>query len=114
MTVPEQPEAPPVDTEQATAPQSEGDGTGAMSGRLPEPGAAELGVAADDNGDTGAAAAGMPMLGGAGAQGDAGDSGGRISSGWSVHGDLFDAGEPVYSMHGVLGDDDRDAEQVGR
>lgn len=114
VTVPEQPEAPPVDAEQATAPRSEADGTGAMSGRLPEPGAAELGVAADDNGDTGAAAAGMPMLGGAGAQGDSGDSGGRISSGWSVHGDLFDAGEPVYSMHGVLGDDDRDAEQVGR
>lgn len=112
--VPEQPEAPPVDADQVTAPQSEGDGTGAMSGRLPEPGAAELGVATDDNGGSGAAAAGMPMLGGAGAQGDSGDSGGRISSGWSVHGDLFDSGEPVYSMHGVLGDDDRDAEQVGR
>jgi hypothetical protein len=38
------------------------------------------------------------------------DSGGRAGSGWSVHGDLFDSGEPVYSMHGVLGDDDRTTE----
>jgi uncharacterized protein YukE len=114
--VPEQPAAPTVDADQVTAPQAESDGTGAMSGRLPEPGAAELGVATDDSGGDApaGAAAGMPMLGGAGAQGDSNDSGGRISSGWSVHGDLFDSGEPVYSMHGVLGDDDRDAEQVGR
>jgi hypothetical protein len=35
---------------------------------------------------------------------------GRAGSGWSVHGDLFDAAEPVYSMHGVLGDEDRTAE----
>lgn len=110
----EESEAPPVDVVESTAPQSESNGTGAMSGRLPEPGEAELGVAADDNGDTGVAAAGMPMLGGAGAQGDSGDAGGRISSGWSVHGDLFDSGEPVYSMRGVLGDDERDAEQVSR
>jgi hypothetical protein len=113
--VPEQRETPPVDADQVTAPQSQSDGTGAMSGRLPEPGAAELGFAEDDGGSAPAGgAAGMPMLGGVGAQGDSDDSGGRISSGWSVHGDLFDAGEPVYSMHGVLGEDDRDAEQVGR
>jgi hypothetical protein len=35
---------------------------------------------------------------------------GRAGSGWSVHGDLFDTTEPVYSMHGVLGDEDRTAE----
>jgi hypothetical protein len=51
------------------------------------------------------AGAGIPMMGGGPSGGGA--DGGRAGSGWSVHGDLFDSAEPVYSMHGVLGDDDR-------
>lgn len=33
----------------------------------------------------------------------------RAGTGWSVHGDLFDSGDPVYSMHGVLAEDDLDS-----
>lgn len=58
---------------------------------------------------TGMAGAGVPLMGGPGASGS---EPGRAGSGWSVHGDLFDSGEPVYSMHGVLGDDD--AERTDR
>ena len=53
---------------------------------------------------TGMAGAGLPMMGGP--NGATSDGPGRAGSGWSVHGDLFDSAEPVYSMHGVLGDDD--------
>ncbi len=65
-------------------------------------GEAELATAADGEpaGDAGGA---MPMMAGAGA--GAADAG-RAGTGWSVHGDLFDNGDPVYSMHGVLGEDD--------
>ncbi|HEV7648042.1 MAG TPA: hypothetical protein VGP26_07770 [Actinophytocola sp.] len=66
-------------------------------------GEAELASAGDDD-PAGAAGAAAPMMGGAGA-GGAGD-GGRAGTGWSVHGDLFDNGDPVYSMHGILGEDD--------
>jgi hypothetical protein len=31
-----------------------------------------------------------------------------VGMGWSVHGDLFDNGDPVYSVHGVLVDDDHE------
>lgn len=58
---------------------------------------------------SGVAGAGMPMMGAPGGSGGATESG-RAGSGWSVHGDLFDTGEPVYSMHGVLGDEERTAE----
>jgi hypothetical protein len=55
----------------------------------------------------GMAGAGLPITGG---HANSGPEGGRAGSGWSVHGDLFDNGEPVYSMHGVLGDEDRATE----
>jgi uncharacterized protein YukE len=53
--------------------------------------------------------AGMPVMATPGAATGTTETG-RAGSGWSVHGDLFDTGEPVYSMHGVLGDEDRSAE----
>jgi hypothetical protein len=53
--------------------------------------------------------AGMPVMGAPGTAAGATETG-RAGSGWSVHGDLFDTTEPVYSMHGVLGDEDRTAE----
>ncbi|MDQ3786614.1 MAG: WXG100 family type VII secretion target [Actinomycetota bacterium] len=59
---------------------------------------------------TGMAGAGLPMV--AGPNGATGDGPGRAGSGWSVHGDLFDSGEPVYSMHGVLGDDDLESQEA--
>jgi hypothetical protein len=31
-----------------------------------------------------------------------------VGMGWSVHGDLFDNGDPVYSVHGVLVEDDHE------
>ena len=99
-------------TEQVTSPQAvaedDSDLRGAMSGRLSgDIGAAELSTAEDTPSAPAAGLApGMPMLGNAG-DGQA-ESVGRVGSGWSVHGDLFDSGEPVYSMHGVLGDDDSD------
>ncbi|MFI7678829.1 hypothetical protein [Actinophytocola sp. NPDC049390] len=58
---------------------------------------------------SGMVGSGMPMLGGA-APPSGGSEPGRAGSGWSVHGDLFDSAEPVYSMHGVLGDDDQATE----
>jgi uncharacterized protein YukE len=65
-------------------------------------GEAELSSAADGE-PAGAAGGAMPLMAGAGGAVE----GGRAGSGWSVHGDLFDNGDPVYSMHGVLGEDDR-------
>ncbi len=59
---------------------------------------------------TGMAGAGLPIMGGP--NGATGDGPGRAGSGWSVHGDLFDSGEPVYSMHGVLGDDDLESQEA--
>jgi hypothetical protein len=97
-------------TEQVTAPQAvAGDdigSRGAMSGQLSgDIGSAQLSSAEDEPSAPAAGMApGMPMLGNAG-DGQA-EAVGRAGSGWSVHGDLFDSGEPVYSMHGVLGDDD--------
>lgn len=97
----------------ATVPQAWAeDARGSVSGVLePESdGEAGLAVAPDAAAPVapdaaGMAGAGMPVAG-------AGPSGtqdnGRAGSGWSVHGDLFDSGEPVYSMHGVLGDEDTD------
>jgi hypothetical protein len=59
---------------------------------------------------SGMAGAGLPMMGGA--TGGSGGEPGRAGSGWSVHGDLFDTGEPVHSMHGVLGDDDLETREA--
>ncbi|MGB3440161.1 MAG: hypothetical protein WBA97_15555 [Actinophytocola sp.] len=65
----------------------------------------------DTSGTSGMAGAGLPMGGGGAPPGAGGGAeAGRAGSGWSVHGDLFDSGEPVYSMHGVLGDDERATE----
>jgi hypothetical protein len=94
-----------------TAPQSSVENArGSVSGVLvPEQQGGEAGLAAAPDAaqpqhDTGSmVGAGMPMIG---APGTSSGEGGRAGSGWSVHGDLFDSGEPVYSMHGVLGDDD--------
>jgi uncharacterized protein YukE len=97
-----------------TSPQaSVEDARGSVSGVLvPEQPDGEAGLAvapdaAQPENDTGSmVGAGLPMMGAPGTS--SGDDDGRAGSGWSVHGDLFDAGEPVYSMHGVLGDDDAD------
>ncbi|TDV47176.1 WXG100 family type VII secretion target [Actinophytocola oryzae] len=92
-----------------TSPQAawQGEQTGSVSGVLvpDQPGEAGLAKApdADQPEVAGMAGAGLPIAGGS--SGPA-QEGGRAGSGWSVHGDLFDTGEPVYSMHGVLGDDD--------
>ena len=93
-----------------TAPQSSVENArGSVSGVLvPEQQDGEAGLAAapdadQPQNDTGSVVgAGMPMIG---TPGTSSGEGGRAGSGWSVHGDLFDSGEPVYSMHGVLGDD---------
>ena len=96
-----------------TSPQSwMEEAKGSVSGVLvPDQPAGEagLGEAADSEEPqadtaTGMAGAGLPMSGGG--TGNASGEPGRVGSGWSVHGDLFDSGEPVYSMHGVLGDED--------
>ncbi|MPZ86070.1 MAG: hypothetical protein GEV28_39155 [Actinophytocola sp.] len=94
---------------QATSAQAwAGDQSGSVSGVLvPDQPTGEAGLATAGDGDPAASAgAGMPMMAGAGA-GDNAESG-RAGTGWSVHGDLFDNGDPVYSMHGVLGEDDLD------
>jgi hypothetical protein len=97
----------PVTTDQTTNPQSlVGEQRGSLSGVLrsdQQDGEAGLASAPDAASpqSLGMVGAGMPMVGGS----QGGDEG-RAGSGWSVHGDLFDSGEPVYSMHGVLGDDD--------
>jgi uncharacterized protein YukE len=103
-----------------TSPQAwQSDQAGSVSGVLvPEQQDGEAGLASapdaaqpkqdDETDSSGMAGAGLPMMGTPGGPGS--DSGGRAGSGWSVHGDLFDSGEPVYSMHGVLGDDDRTTE----
>lgn len=101
---------PPVSAAHLTSPQSwHGDGSVSGELRLPDQpgGEAQLAKAPDDAEPSvaGMAGAGMPMMGGGPSGGGA--EGGRAGSGWSVHGDLFDSAEPVYSMHGVLGDDDR-------
>lgn len=91
-----------------TTPQSVWHGDGSVSGVLvpDQPGDAQLAMAPDDDQPQvgGMAGGGFPM--GGGPAGGGGHDGGRPGSGWSVHGDLFDNAEPVYSMHGVLGDDD--------
>ncbi len=63
---------------------------------------AGAGEPADPAGNSASGA--MPMMAGAGA--GVGGEAGRAGTGWSVHGDLFDNHDPVYSMHGVLGDAD--------
>ncbi|MFL6124028.1 MAG: hypothetical protein ACJ73U_30975, partial [Actinophytocola sp.] len=96
---------------QLTSPQSawsenaRGSVSGVLSPDHPN-GEAVLAAAPDDaQPDTGGMiGAGLPMIGHPGG-GNAGEVG-RAGSGWSVHGDLFDTGEPVHSMHGVLGDGD--------
>lgn len=101
-------QAQPVTADQTTNPQSlVGDQRGSLSGVLQSDqrdGDAALASAPDAASpqSLGMVGAGMPMMGAP--QTD--DESGRAGSGWSVHGDLFDSGEPVYSMHGVLGDDD--------
>jgi hypothetical protein len=75
---------------------------------VPDQSTGEAGLASAGEGEpadsAGNSAAGaMPMMAGAGA--GAGEAG-RAGTGWSVHGDLFDNHDPVYSMHGVLGEDD--------
>jgi uncharacterized protein YukE len=67
-------------------------------------GEAELATAGGDDPGGAAGGAGAPMMAGAGAGGAT--DGGRAGTGWSVHGDLFADADPVYSMHGVLGEDD--------
>jgi uncharacterized protein YukE len=90
-----------------TSPQAawHGDQRGSVSGVLipDHSGEAELAKAPDDDQPEvgGMAGAGLPMMAAPAAGGTV-----RAGSGWSVHGDLFDNGGPVYSMHGVLGDDD--------
>lgn len=94
-----------------TSPQAawHGGQSGSVSGVLvpDQPGEAELAKAPDDAQPEvgGMAGAGLPMVGAPAASGAGGETV-RAGSGWSVHGDLFDNGGPVYSMHGVLGDDD--------
>jgi len=102
-------------TPQLTSPQAAWhDQAGSVSGVLDpaqhHSGEAELAKAPDaDRPEVGGTAgAGLPFLGAP--TGGAGHEGVRTGAGWSVHGDLFDNGEPVYSMHGVLGDDDGTAE----
>lgn len=113
------PAAPPVATGQETHAQAwTSDQGGSLSGVLeadqPE-GEAGLASVPDDPAKEsaeamGMAGAGLPMMGGAAGGGDG--EPGRAGSGWSVHGDLFDSGEPVYSMHGVLGDDDLESREA--
>jgi uncharacterized protein YukE len=102
-----------VDPEHRTYPQAwHEEQSGSVSGVLipDQPGEAGLAKApdADQPEVAGMAGTGLPMLGAPAAGGghDGGHDGGRAGSGWSVHGDLFDNNEPVYSMHGVLGADD--------
>lgn len=102
----------PGEKEQLTTPQAvlPGDDPGSQPGPIvPDQSTGEAGLAsagegepADSAGNSGAGA--MPMMAGAGAGG--GVDAGRAGTGWSVHGDLFDNHDPVYSMHGVLGEDD--------
>lgn len=108
---------PATDAAHATTAQAwTGDQSGSVSGVLvPDQPDGEAGLAsASDDAEPkqaesgGMAGGGMPMMG---APGGGGAEAGRAGSGWSVHGDLFDTTEPVYSMHGVLGNDDRDVEQ---
>lgn len=98
----------PGANEQVTTPQGMlEDGPGTLSGVLvpvQSTGEAELasagaGEPAERAGN--ATIGGSPMMAGAGAA----DTG-RAGTGWSVHGDLFDNHDPVYSMHGVLREDD--------
>jgi uncharacterized protein YukE len=106
-----QPTATPLVTgDQVTSPQAawSEDARGSVSGVLSphqSDGEAVLAAAPDDaqHDASGMVGGGLPMIGHPG--GGTGD-GGRAGSGWSVHGDLFDSGEPVYSMHGVLRNDD--------
>jgi hypothetical protein len=100
----------PVDAAHLTSPQGwPGDQSGSVSGVLvpdqPD-GEAHLAKTVDAATPdvTGMAGAGLPIMGGP--SGGGSEGGGRAGSGWSVHGDLFDNAEPVYSMHGVLGDDE--------
>ena len=111
--------AEPVATGQETHAQAwTNDQGGSLSGVLEaDQPAGEAGLAsvpdepAKESSDaTGMAGAGLPMMGGA--TGSGGGEPGRAGSGWSVHGDLFDSGEPVYSMHGVLGDDDLETREA--
>lgn len=102
--------APAPAPTQLTSPQAtwHGDQSGSVSGVLvPDHSDGEAGLAkAPDDAQpelAGMAGAGLPITGGTASSGP---EGGRAGSGWSVHGDLFDNAEPVYSMHGVLGDDD--------
>jgi uncharacterized protein YukE len=109
----EAPGSQPADgeQEQVTTPQAvRPDQPAALSGLLvpdQSTGEAELASASDDQaGDqagSGTGTGAMPMMAGAGA---GTSDGGRAGTGWSVHGDLFDNHDPVYSMHGVLGEDD--------
>lgn len=102
---------------QTTSPQAwTSEQSGSLSGVLESDNVGEAGLAsvpdapAPESSDAmGMAGAGLPMTGG---PNGAGGEPGRVGSGWSVHGDLFDSGEPVYSMHGVLGDDDLESREV--
>lgn len=89
-----------------TSPQSARPGDQAVSGVLVPDRSGEAGLAkAPDAAEpelAGMAGAGLPITVSPATSGPEG----RAGSGWSVHGDLFDNAEPVYSMHGVLGDDD--------
>lgn len=96
-----------VEASTPTSPQSVRHESQAVSGvpvpdRSGEAGLAKAPDAAEPE-LAGMAGAGLPITGG---PASSGSESGRAGSGWSVHGDLFDNAEPVYSMHGVLGDDD--------
>jgi uncharacterized protein YukE len=113
-----EPAAQPAAAATQTSAQSWiGDQSGSLSGVLESnDSVGEAGLASvpdspapEPDDSLGMAGAGLPM--GGGTNGAAGEPG-RAGSGWSVHGDLFDTGEPVYSMHGVLGDDDLDSREA--
>lgn len=94
------PGAPTAPTPGTTSPQAlTSDPTGAVSGGpVPDQSTGEAELASAGEGEpAGPAGGSLPMTAG---------RGGRAGTGWSVHGDLFDNGDPVYSMHGVLGEDD--------
>lgn len=124
-TAPEQPTGAPAANHATSAAAADGghwlgEEAGSVSGVLvPDRPEVEAGLPeADDVPDnpnppvipaSGEVGAGLPIMGTPGTSTSTTDTG-RAGSGWSVHGDLFDTTEPVYSMHGVLGDEDRSAE----
>ncbi|OLF15633.1 hypothetical protein [Actinophytocola xanthii] len=105
--------APSVAGTEAPEPAAAGSGhrwnqdpSGTLSGVLvpQQPGGEAALPSAGAGEPAGAAGAGIPPV--ASSAGGSTEGTGRAGTGWSVHGDLFDSADPVYSMHGVLGEDD--------